>query len=213
MNTRPYTDNIPSNISWYRDRAHWGSQSANAPSNPNAPMQFWADASMHFGNWWESYGGNDSRVYRFIARDSTGKPKLTPIGSVDFLITYSSSNAIVSTYKEFSFMFPNGVPFLEFAAVPTTQGSTVNVEGGTLPARDYPVELRTDTMFVLDAKGEVAVIHYQEFIKAARGVVQQTPEQKVAIIKSLCDSPQPATQKIQAIRVVVQEATAAKEVI
>jgi len=212
MNIRPYTDNIPSNISWYRDRAHWGSLSPIAPSNPNAPIQFWADASMQF-NWWEAFAGNDSRVYRFIARDSAGKPKLTPIGSADFLITYSNSSALVSTYREFSFMFPNGVPFLEFTAIPTSQAFTVNVEGGTLPARDYPVELRADTMFVLDDKGEVAVIHYQEFIKAARGVVQQTPEQKVQIIKNLCDSPQGAKQKLQAIRVVAQEATATKEVI
>lgn len=213
MNTRPYTDNIPPNISWYRDRAHWGSLSAIAPSNPNAPIQLWADASLIFGNWWDAYGGNESRVYRFIARDAAGKPKLTPIGSADFLITYSNSPALVSTYREFSFMFPNGVPFLEFAAIPTAQASTVNVDGGALPARDYPVELRTDTMFVLDAKGEAAVIHYQEFIKSARGVVQQTPEQKVAIIKNLCDSPQGAEQKLQAIRVVAQQATATKEVI
>lgn len=184
-----------------------------APSNPKAPMQFWSDASTHYGNWWEAYTSNAGRVYRFIARDANGKPLLAPIGSSRFFNTYATSKTICDTYTEFAFMFPQGVPYLVYETVPTSEVATVNVEGGTLPARDYPVEFKSDTMFVLDASGEAAVIHYQEFIKAARGVVQQTPEMKVQIIKSLCDAPQTAEQKLQAIRVVAQEATAAKEVI
>lgn len=214
MNTRPYTDNIPPNVSWYKDRKDWGMKNLNtAPSNPKAPMQFWSDASTHYGNWWEAYTSNAGRVYRFIARDANGKPLLAPIGSSRFFNTYATSKTICDTYTEFAFMFPQGVPYLVYETVPTSEVATVNVEGGTLPARDYPVEFKSDTMFVLDASGEAAVIHYQEFIKAARGVVQQTPEMKVQIIKSLCDAPQTAEQKLQAIRVVAQEATAAKEVI
>lgn len=218
MNIRPYVEVTPPHIKTFRDRADWGSQSAIAPSNPAAPMQFWADTSLQGGQYntfdWGAFLTPGSRAYRFIARDAAGKPKLTPINGKEFYATYGSSLSVINTYREFSFMFPLGVPYLVELQVPTTEASTVNVEGGTLPARDYPVEFRTDTMFVIDPKtGDVGVIQYQEFVKAARGVVQQTPEMKVQIIKSLCDAPQTAEQKLQAIRVVAQQATAAKEVI
>lgn len=206
MNIRPYTDNVPSHVSWFRDRAHWGSLSPIAPSNPNAPLKFWADNSLVFNNFWAQFGQTEV-PYQFLARDSSGKPKLTPIGSREFFETYGSSKSVVETYKEFSFMFPLGVPFLETKNVPTREASTVNVEGGTTPALDYPVEFRTDTMFVVDPKtGNFGVINYQEFIKSAREVTKITDEQKVETIKGICGSGIPAADKIKAIRVVVQDA-------
>ncbi len=218
MNIRSYVEVTPPHIKTYRDRADWGSQSAIAPSNPSAPMQFWADTSLQGGAYntfdWNSFLTPGSRAYRFIARDASGKPKLTPIGSQQFYATYSSSLAVVNTYREFSFMFPAGVPYLEEKLVPTNEANTVNVESGTLPARDYPVEFRTDTMFVIDPKsGDVGVIQYQEFTKAARSVVALTDDQKVATIRGICDSPMPAAAKLDAIRVAAQKATVAGEVI
>jgi len=218
MNIRPYVEVTPPHIKAYRDRADWGSQSAIAPSNPSAPMQFWADTSLQGGQYntfdWGAFLTPGSRAYRFIARDEKGKPKLTPIGSQQFYATYSSSQAIVNTYREFSFMFPFGVPYLEEKLIPTNEANTVNVEGGTLPARDYPVEFRSDTMFVIDPKtGDVGVIQYQEFVKAARSVVALSDDQKVATIRGICDSSMPAAAKLDAIRVAVQKGPTAMEVI
>lgn len=209
MNIRPYTDNVPPHISWFRDRAHWGSLSPIAPSNPNAPLKFWADNSLVFNNFWEQFGQSEV-PYKFLARDNFGKPKLTPIGSRDFFDTYGTSRSVVETYKEFSFMFPAGVPFLETKNVPTREAATVNVEGGTVPAIDYPVEFRTDTMFVVDPKtGDFGVIHYQDFLKSAREVTKNTDAQKVETIKGICAAGIPAADKIKAIRVVVQDAPTA----
>lgn len=207
MNIRPYTDNVPSHISWFRDRAHWGSLSPIAPSNPSAPLKFWADNSLVFNNFWAQFG-QSSVSYRFLARETgNGKPKLTPIGSKEFYDTYADSLSIVNTYKEFSFMFPLGVPFLETREVPTREASTVNVEGGTVPVLDYPVEFRSDTMFVVDPKtGDFGVINYQEFLKSAREVTKNTDASKVETIKSICNASFPAGDKIKAIRVVVQDA-------
>jgi hypothetical protein len=223
MNIRPYVEVTPPHIKTYRDRADYGSQSAIAPKNPNAPMQFWSDTSLQGGagllDYWSSFlepaaTPQGTKAYKFIARDEKGKPKLTAINSRDFYATYESSLSIVNTYREFSFMFPLGVPYLEEKQVPTTEASTVNVEGGTLPARDYPVEFRTDTMFVIDPKtGDVGVIQYQEFIKAARSVVTLTDDQKIATIRGICDSPMPAAAKLDAIRVAAQKAPVAGEVI
>lgn len=207
MNIRPYTDNVPSHISWFRDRAHWGSLSPIAPSNPAAPLKFWADNSLVFNNFWAQFG-QTSVPYRFLAREAgTGRPKLTPIGSREFYETYAESISIVNTYKEFSFMFPQGVPFLVTQDVPTSEASTVNVEGGTSPALDYPVEFKTDTMFVVDPKtGNFGVISYQEFLKSAREVTKNTDAVKVETIKGICGSGISAGDKIKAIRIVVQDA-------
>lgn len=206
MNIRPYTDNIPPHISWYRDRAHWGSLSSIAPSNPSAPLKFWADNSLVYNNFWAQFG-QSSVPYQFLAREAgTGKPVLTPIGSREFYETYTSKS-IVETYKEFSFMFPQGVPYLVTKELPTREASSVNVEGGTTPAVDYPVEFRSDTMFVLNPKtGDFGVIHYEDFIKAAREITKTPDVQKVETIKNICASTIPATDKIKAIRVVVQDA-------
>lgn len=205
MNIRPYTDNVPPFIAWYRDRAHWGSLSSIAPSNPAAPIKFWADNSLVFNNFWGQFGQSEV-PYTFLARDENGKPKLTPIGSPDFYATYQSL-ATVNTYKEFAFMFPLGVPYLEVKKVPLKEAATVNVEGGTLPAIDYPVEFRTDTMFLVNPKtGDFGVIHYQDFIREARSVVAASDEDKIRIIRSICDSTMPAKDKLGAIRVAVQEA-------
>jgi hypothetical protein len=218
MNIRPYVEVTPPHIKTYRDRADWGSQSAIAPSNPAAPMQFWADTSLQGGQYntfdWGAFLTPGSRAYRFIARDAAGKPKLTPINGKEFYATYGSSLSVINTYREFSFMFPLGVPYIEEKQVPTSEASTVNVEGGTLPARDYPVEFRTDQMFVIDPKsGDVGVIQYQEFTKAARSVVTLTDDQKIATIRGICDSPMPAAAKLDAIRVAAQKAPVAGEVI
>jgi hypothetical protein len=205
MNIRPYTDNIPSHISWFRDRAHWGSLSPIAPSNPNAPLKFWADNSLVFNNFWAQFG-QTTVPYRFLARDASGKPLLTPIGSKEFYDTYTSL-ATVNTYKEFSFMFPQGVPYLVTKEVPTQEASTVNVEGGTTPAIDYPVEFKDDILFLVDPKtGNFGVIQYQEFVKFAREVTKNTDPAKVETIKGICASGMSATDKIKAIRVVVQDA-------
>jgi hypothetical protein len=208
MNIRPYTDNVPSHISWFRDRAHWGSLSPIAPSNPSAPLKFWADNSLVFNNFWAQFG-QSSVPYQFLAREAgNGKPKLTPIGSKEFFDTYGSSKSLVETYKEFSFMFPLGVPYLVTKEVPTQEASTVNVEGGTEPALDYPVELKSDTLFLVDPKtGNFGVINYQEFVKFAREVTKNTDPQKIETIKAICAAPaMSATDKIKAIRVVVQDA-------
>lgn len=208
MNIRPYVESTPPHIRTFRDRADWGSQSSVAPRNPNAPLQFWADTTLSgvTGFDWNTFLTPGTRAYRFIARDENGKPKLTPINSMEFYATYSTSLSIVATYREFSFMFPLGVPYLEEKQIPTSEAMIVNVEGGTLPVRDYPVEFRTDTMFVIDPKtGDVGVIHYQEFTKSARSVVALTDDQKVATIRGICDSLMPAAAKLEAIRVAAQK--------
>ena len=96
------------------------------------------------------------------------------------------------------------MPYLETVTLAANDAIDPNPLGSQ-PGIDYPVELPSDTMLVLDAHGEVAVVDYQEFASANKPPMQ-TDDERLIAIQRVVSGPGNATDKVQKIRLIVTNA-------
>lgn len=195
----PYTALIPANIAWFTSAQDWIAKTGVGPqTNPSTPTQMWRDNAFGWGSWWTTLGGDPS--YKVLA------PGLTPIDSPEFLATYTSLD-VVKTYRELSFLFPAGVPYLIDMVVPRAQAQVFNF-GGTSPARGYPVILGSDLMLLPPgADGVVMVQQYQEFAKENQPAFTDY-NSMLATVDGIRKSGMSAKDQILAIRVAVKQGQA-----
>lgn len=198
---QPYTSLIPKHIAWYPDVATFARSGMVAPIDNTRPQKLWRDNSPAApGLYWASLSAS-ARPYSFIARDQNGTPLLTPIDSPDFYRTYSATmaqDAVVRTYREFSFMFTAGVPYLAQGAV-TAPNADLNLGSNGITI-DYPVELGSNIMLILEGNSVVAY-DYQNFLRMAKPP-QMPDAERVKLIDQVRQSGMPADQQIKAIRAI-----------
>lgn len=205
---QPYTSLVPKHVTWFPDVATFARAGGVAPIDNSKPQKLWRDNSPYpsVGNFWGSLGSQD-REYKFIARQHpgiAGSPlKLAPIDSPAFYATYAASmaqRAVADTYREFSYMFPQGVPVLESVKVPT-ESAGINLG---LPidgvVADYPIDLPSNIMLVVE-NGEVVAYDYQEFLRIAKPPEMPAAD-RLKLIDTVRQSPMPAGEQIKAIRAI-----------
>lgn len=200
---QPYTSLVPKHIAWYPSVADFASKGGIAPIDNTKPQKLWKDNSPYpsVSNFWGSLGGGD-REYRFIRRGveggpNVGAPALCPIDSPLFLATYTSL-AVVNTYREFSYMFPQGVPYLISRKIPA-EHVDINL-GSNGQTIDYPVELPSNIMLVVE-NGDVVAYDYQEFLRVAKPPEMPAAD-RLKLIDTVRQSPMPAGEQIKAIRAI-----------
>jgi len=201
---QPYTSIIPRNIAWYPSVAAFASTGAVAPIDNSRPRKLWRDNSPYpsVENYWRGFASvQQEKSYRFIARAADGTPLLCPIDSQEFCGTYGlnmAQIAVVNTYREFSFMFSGGVPYLASAAVPA-MWADLNMGGFGAPI-DYPVDLPTNILLAVE-NGEVVAYDYQEFLRVAKPP-QMGDFERLALIDRIRQAGAPHAEQIKAIRAI-----------
>lgn len=194
---QPLTAIIPAGIWWCRDVAHAAEKGIiGMPGRADKPKQFWRDNSaINTGAWWETPA--PTRTYKMLARNADGSPKLTPLFSPEFYACYTSLS-VVNLYRQYAFLFEQGVPYLVPVTLPTEQAADLNFIG-TNPATDYPLDLWANHM--LDARtGTVMVWDYQEFAAANRVPAGVTNAQRRAAIARIVAGPGTDDAVIQQVR-------------
>lgn len=176
MSFKPYTNLIPSQIRWFKDLADFGKGGlVTLPGNEKKAYRAWADPSAvqytrdFFSGFYEATSSSD-RSYNVIARDSSGFPLLTPIGSPEYNYTYIESGDTHmpqndKAYKQYSFMFTKGVPFLKKISLnPLDEKLDEPNFKGFNPGIDYPLYIKPTDMLVL-VNSEVQTITVEDFLK------------------------------------------------
>ncbi len=194
MSFKPYTTLIPPQVRWFKDLADFGKGGLiTIPGNTNQQYRAWMDqsAANYTRDYFTGFYSNTtySKTYKFIARDSAGYPLLTPIDSKEFLDTYAADTMLppsIRTYRQYSYMFPKGVPFTETKTLYFEQDKLDEPNfKGIKPGWDYPVLIKpTDMLVVVD--GEVQTISVEDFIKMV-SVRNVSYEQKLDLVKKIYD--------------------------
>lgn len=156
------------------------------PGNPAKPKQLWRDnAAVYSQEWWST-----TKTYQMLARNGDGSLKTTVFGTAEFYSTYTSLD-VVSTYRDYRFMFGPGkpfqIPYLVDVTVDKADAAEPNFVG-TEPARDYPLMPGANHMLVFDGK-EVMVWDVAEFSKKHTPPAEFTPADRVAAIRSVVNAP------------------------
>lgn len=195
------TTAVPRGVAWFHETLKpWNG--TGLPGDPRRKFKPWRDNDLvdsqggwnFSGNWWDSIeGGSSERAYDFIAKDENGKVLLTPIESAPAYNTYSQS--ALNSYREFKFMFPQGIPYVVKHTI-DEDDKEINFVG-TRPGFDYPIKVESNQMLVV-VEGAVGIVDYQEFNKNARPAVK-TDEERIALVKKLVDAPMNASDKVAAI--------------
>lgn len=200
----PYTSLIPKHIAWYPDVATFASSGMVAPIDNSRPQKLWRDNSPAApGLFWASLS-TSARLYSFIARDQHGAPLLCKIDSPEFYKTYGVSMAqrsVVETYREFSYMFTAGVPYLQEGTVQAINADlNLGSNGATI---DYPVELASNIMLIAEGSNVLAY-DYQEFLRMAKPP-EMSDAKRLDLVASVLASGLDSTNKIKAIRTAVTD--------
>ncbi len=197
---QPLTSIIPPGIWWCRDVVHAAEKGfIGMPGDRAKPKQFWRDTgAINTGAWWDAPA--PTRTYKMLARNTDGTPKLTPLFSPEFYATYVHLS-VVNLYRQYAFLFPQGVPHLVPVTVPTEQAADLNFVG-TDPAVDYPIEIGANHM--LDARtGVVMVWDYQEFAAAHRVPAGTSNAQRRAAVARIVAGPGTDDAVIAQVREIV----------
>jgi len=225
MSFKPYTSLVPLGITWFKDLEDFGKKSSGGvlsyiPGDTKRPYRPWTDTQLvnQTQDFFTNFYGQTStiRTYNFIARDSSGYPKTTPVGSPEFLKTYDTgvmNPPNVRTFVQYSYMFPNGVPFIEPKNLFTDLDKLgePNFKGYT-PGYDYPVLLKPDDMLLIQ-NGEVVVINCYDFAKLV-SVRDVSDDQKLELVsKILARTDMTSANKVKAINDVTMRANISVPVI
>lgn len=196
-------DLVPKTIRAYKSEADWAAQTPNpAPRDPNKPTKLWADVSLTYGGpftWnWGAFV-NENVSYKFVAKDTAGFVRLTPIESMPAYESYGQNG--MSILREHAYMFPQGVPFYERKSFTKDAALEINIAGNpALPPVDFPV---SDGSYILiptrDGKN-VEFYPYEEFLAMAKPP-KMTDEQRLVVVQGILNTAvMTPTAKIQAIR-------------
>jgi len=188
----PLTSIIPAGTWWCRDVADAAAKNIiGMPGNPARPKKFWRDNSVTAA-WWMPSG----QTYTMLARNADGSAKLTPVGSEAFLRSYTSLS-VVNTYRQYSFLFPQGVPYTVQREV-AAEDADLNFVG-TDPAIDYPLSVWANHMLVIEG-GQVVVYDYQEFARTKSVPATLTTDQRLMAIANVLRSAMQRDAQLAAIR-------------
>ncbi len=202
----PYTALIPGNIAWFRDESDWIARTGvGAPHDPARPYQPWRDNAFQWGSWWTTLG-DDSVTYRVLASG------LTPIDSPEFLATYANINsAVVAAFRQFAFLFPNGVPYLRDLTIPKSWAKSLNFAvsppGVSQSAIPYPLDAGRLSNLMLLPPGPDGIVMAQDYQEFGR---QNSPAltdyaAMLAVVDGIRKSGMSPKDQIYAIRVAVTQ--------
>ena len=198
---------VPNTITVYMSKAQYESPQpqgvgTQAPVDNTKPYKPWRDNSAHYpgGAWWQ--GGAGPKLYTTLAVDSAGELTKTPIGSPEFLATYSST--VIRVYQEYRHLFPEGVPYLVTLEMPKDQAAAFNYgfNGQFIPP---PAQIQTNQMLATHPTGGWAVIGYEDWLRIQRQAATMSDDQKVSAVVAIgLRQGQPSRDKVSEMLTVLR---------
>lgn len=169
---------IPNTISVYLTQQEYegtGGVGTGAPVDNKLPFKPWRDDAAHYpGSSW--FGMSVPVNYTTFKTTSSGQLQLSSVDSYDVLNTYSG--AVVSVYKEYRHLFPNGVPTLIPLSLKREIAGAFNY-GSNGDFTPPPAIINSNIMLAMSPDGEWAAIDYQDFVRIQREANKISDEQRV----------------------------------